>query len=123
MSREYSELELEERQEIFDNNSKRIKKEYFINPLGKVIKFKGDLYEEYVSLHYEIAEECFPDMKNPEDYMMNTGWVLIGSSVYSHPIIHIEPTQAQLNTLDKLGLLDRLTILKGKYYEKYMESL
>ena len=53
---------------------------------------------------------------------MNLGWVLVGSSCYHSPIINKRPTQSQINSLDQLGLLDKLCILDNGYYINYIEN-
>ena len=37
---------------------------------------------EYVSFHYEIVEEIFPEKSNPEKHVEDLGWIKIGSRVY-----------------------------------------
>jgi len=114
--------EKEERQETYNDNVIRVDKEYFIDQYGKIRKFKGDLYEEYISYHYEIANQEFPNMKIPDDYVYKClNWVMIGSTVYSTPILENKPNQAQINTLYKLGLLDRLCVSYEGYKVNYLK--
>lgn len=120
---EYDELELEERQEIYNDNIIRRDEQYYIDQFGKIRKFEGDLYEEYISYHLEIAEQEFPDKLNAEDYIKITlNWVMIGSTVYSTPILETKPNQAQINTLYNLGLLERLCISHKGYYVNYYKN-
>ena len=70
---------------------KRIDTQYFIDTKGRVHKWKGSLKDarKCSSLHFRIAEELFPDVSedvSPDDYVIGQGWILVGSSVYSHPI-------------------------------------
>jgi len=107
----------------FENNQERVEKEFYIDQFGKIRKFKGDLYEEYVSIHYEIARQEFPKMKNPDDYIKNhLNWVMVGSSCYHTPIIEDVPSQAQMNTLYRLDLLEFLCIRYGGHYINYIEN-
>lgn len=96
------------------------KNQYFIDTFGKCHKYKGN-DKDIVSIHYAIAKQIYPDAKNPDDVLMNLGWVMIGSSVYSTPIIHKKPTQDQINKLQDLGLLDRLCFLHNNSYPNYMK--
>lgn len=89
----------------------RIKKQYFIDPLGKVHKYKGNV-QEVISYHYLIGKQIFPEQIFPDDKLMELGWIMAGSSCYHRPIIHRKPTQAQLNKLDELGILEYLEILE-----------
>lgn len=98
----------------------RKKEQYWIDLYGKCHKFKGN-DEDIVSIHYEIAKLIYPNSNTPDDILMNLGWVLVGSSVYSCPIIHKKPTQAQINRLDKLNLLDRLCFLHNNSYPNYLK--
>jgi len=110
-------------------NTKRIDKEYYIDRTGRERKYKGDLNEEIVSFHYEIASTVFPDVKfpnSPDDLVLKKlGWILVGSSVYGHPIIHKKPTLRQLNKLKENDgrLYKYLSILEGEYYVRYTEWL
>jgi hypothetical protein len=99
-------------------NIPRINKEYYIDRYGKVIKYKGSLSEEIVSMHYRIAEQEFPNTPNPGDFVRKIGHILVGS-VYQNPIIDIQPTQAQINKLFDLGLLDSLLVLNGERYVEF----
>lgn len=101
----------------------RLDKQYYIDRSGKIHKLDINnidyKIDDIVSFHYEIAKQIYPDVKSPDDVLMNLGWVMVGSCVYSIPIIHKKPTQAQLNKLDKLGLYDRLCFLHDGYYPNY----
>jgi len=101
-----------------ERHENRKKEQYFIDTNGKCHKFKGNA-EDVVSIHYQIAIKLYPDTRRPDDILMNLGWILMGSSVYSAPIIHKEPTQSQINKLDSLGEFRRLTILKDGFYVLY----
>lgn len=103
-------------------NKERKEKEYWIDTSGKIHKFKGDLTEEYPSLHSAIASQFYPDSNKPTDILMNLGWVMIGSTVYSHPIIHKKPSQAQINKLYDLGLYKHLTFEHNGFYIKYDDN-
>ena len=81
----------------------RKKEQYFIDREGKCHKFKGD-DEDIVSIHSEIARKLYPEAEHTGNVLMNLGWVLVGSSVYSTPIIHKKPSQAQINKLNDLKL-------------------
>jgi hypothetical protein len=101
------------------HNTKRQEKEYWIDRLGKLHKFNGDLTEEYTSFHYEIAALLYPESNRPTDILMYLGWIMVGSTVYSHPIINKKPTQAQINKLHSLDLYKRLTFLHDNFYVPY----
>ena len=60
--------------------------------------------------------------RHPKDFAMKQGWVMVGSRVYSEPIMQHEPTQAQIDTLYDLGLYRRLNILEGDFYINYAKS-
>lgn len=99
----------------------RIANQFWIDRDGKEYHWQGSLEDAWdmISLHYEIVYELFPDVENPKDYVMNLGWILVGSTVYSCPIINKKPSQAQIDKLFDLGLYKRLCILQGRYYPKY----
>lgn len=102
-------------------NLKRVEKEYWIDTYGLIHKFKGDLDQDYVSLHCEIVSDLFPNELRPEKYVEDLGWIKVGSTVYSCPVAEKEPTQDQVNTLLDLGLLNRLEINRGGYYIKFLK--
>ena len=104
-------------------NSERKKKEFWIDTYGKIHKFKGDLSQEYTSLHAEIVYSLFPDKLRPEKYVDDLGWVKVASVVYGVPICYREPTQAQMNTLFDLGLFEKLHIEKNGYFVKNADQL
>jgi len=52
------------------------KDQYFIDIFGKAHNFKGSL-KDVVSIHYEIAKQLYPNVKNPDDFVMDSlGWVI-----------------------------------------------
>ena len=90
----------------------RIKNEFFIDTNGKIIRWKGDIEEanDWASLHalisnYQVLAHI-PDikagMRSGTDVLNNLGWIAMGSAAYGK-LISRKPTQAQINTLDKLG--------------------
>ena len=85
-------------------NKERRQKQYWIDRLGEIHKFEGDLSLEYTSLHNEIAAQFYPESNRPTDILMDLGWVMVGSVVHPRPIIHKEPSQAQINKLFELDL-------------------
>jgi len=97
-------------------NRERKRKEFWIDTNGKTHKLKGDLTKEITSIHYQIAKSLFPELEYPDDHLMKLGWILVGSSVYSCPIINAKPTRKQLNKLFELELYTRLCF---KYKESY----
>jgi hypothetical protein len=104
----------------FKYNSERKEKEYFIDPLGNIIKCNGDLNGTIYSFHNEIALQLYPDTKEyPKDVLMKLGYIMVGSVVYNIPIIHTKPTQAQINILYDLNLYNKLCFLYKGYYENY----
>lgn len=105
-----------------NRHDERLENQYFIDSTGTEHKFLGDA-ENTVSIHYEIARSIYPDDDRPDDKLMELGWILMGSSVYSSPIIHKEPTQAQIDTLHNKGLLKRLCILNNGFYLNYLKEL
>ena len=115
----------EDGEEISAYTLERIETQYFIDTEGKEHRWAGTIKEadRYSSLHYGIAEKLFPKVDVPDDYVMDKlGWVMMGSSVYTTPIIHKKPTQAQIDKLFDLGKLDRLCFLYDHSYpnwEKY----
>ena len=102
-----------------------INTQYFIDPDGIVHKYKGNRdATEIISLHHEIADMLFGHLKINDcvTYMMDLGWILVGSSCYSCPIIHKYPSQAQINTLYDLNLYHRLTFLHNDHYPNFVEN-
>lgn len=100
----------------FELVKERIQKEYWINIDGKIIRYKGSLRnaDNYPSLHYEIAEQLYPNIEDPDDYLYNLGWISMGSACGRK--ISKEPSQAQINTLFDLGFR-RLREDNGTLYE------
>ena len=75
-------------------NKHKRENEYFIDRYGKIHKYGGDLNNEIISFHYEIAH-------------------------YLCPICDLEPSQSQINTLDKLELLKYLLVAREGCYKNY----
>lgn len=105
---------------IRKSNLKRVEREFWIDTYGKIHRFKGDLDSEYVSFHYEIVEEIFPEKSNPEKHVEDLGWIKIGSRVYGGAVMEKEPNQDQINKLMDLGLLEKLHINREGYYIKFL---
>lgn len=106
-----------------ETNTKRVKTQYFIDTYGKVQMYDGELNERITSIHYRIAVNLFPEIKDPDDYIMKIGWVMVGSTVYNTPICKKIPTQSQINKLDQLGLLKDLCVSYGEYYYNYLNNI
>ncbi len=101
---------------ILEYNLSRINTQFFISPDGKVHKWKGKrkwLYECEILFHDAIARQLLPNAQEPKDALMKMGYCLVGSTVYHLPYCCKEPTQAQINTLDRLNMLDLLQIMNG----------
>lgn len=84
----------------------RAAKEYFIDPYGKVKKWKGPLKDlaEYSSTHAKIACKILGTSTGKEtDKLHKLGWISIGSVAYGNRIKN-EPNQAQINTLVDMGV-------------------
>lgn len=108
--------------DIRKKNIERKKKEYWIDTSGNIHRFKGDLKGEYTSFHSEIARQIHPDSTRPGDILMNLGWIMVGSTVYSCPIINKEPTQSQIDVLFDLDLYKYLLILDNNYYVNFKQK-
>jgi len=80
----------------------RVEKEYFIDPNGKIHKWKGSLRElyEWCSTHALIAH-TITGMESgaAKDYLVKLNWIIVGSACGNFLQIENEPTQAQINTL------------------------
>lgn len=108
--------------DLIKENRIRVKKEFFIDPEGKIHKYKGDLSIEIVSIHSEIASVFYPESNRPTDVLLNIGWCMVGSTVYAVPIMNKKPTQQQINKLYELGLYKRLCVLFNNSYPNYDEN-
>ena len=87
-------------------NKEKEKTHFWINTYGECVYFSNyDSEIGYPSFHYEIACREFPNEKDPEDKLMDLGWIKVGSVVYHVPYSIKEPTQAQIDTLFDLKLL------------------
>ena len=106
---------------IRSENLKRIEKEFWIDNYGLIHKFKGDIDIDYVSIHYQIANELFPNLTNPEKHIEELGYIKVGSIVYHGCIMEKEPSSDQVNTMIDLGLIKRLYVNRNGYYEKYSD--
>lgn len=107
-----------------ERNTKRVETQYWIDRIGHVHKYKGEVDIDIVSLHSEIAWQLFPDLNDPKTKLVKNGWIQVGSVVFACPIISKKPSQSQINTLDRLGLYDKLLInYNDKYinYDKYKD--
>jgi len=116
----------EDGEEISSYTIEKIDTQYYIDTEGKERRWKGterEAEDGYTSLHFGIAEQEFPDIEYPDDYIMDKlGWVMMGSSCYHSPIIHKPPTQAQIDKLFDIGKLKWLCFKhKDSYpnWEKY----
>lgn len=83
----------------------RHKSQFWIDPWGKIHKWKGkkkDL-ESLVSIRYAIAREIVANkcLRYPDDVLMERGWIKF-NVVGSGHVIHREPTVLQMKTLHKL---------------------
>lgn len=80
----------------------KYKEEYYISPDGKVIKLK-DNPKNWISIHDGIAQEVTGITNGKAtDILHNLGWIAMGG-ISGWRIKHF-PTQAQINTLNRLGL-------------------
>jgi len=95
----------DDKQMHLDDMQDRVNKQFFIDRTGRIYKYNGNMMKDVVSIHYEIAYKLFPNMDNPDDYLMKLGWVMVGSSVHSSPITHKKVSQSQLDTLFDLNQL------------------
>jgi len=101
---------------LIRDNKEEAKKCFFIDRNGKKHKYKGPWNEEIISMHERIARQIYPDKEYASDYVKKElGWIMMGSTVYSVPIIYFKPSEKQIETLKKLGRFDRLCF----YYEKH----
>jgi len=90
-------------------NKERKKTQFFIDRNGKKVTFQGNIKEEIISMHYEIAKKCFPNLEYPDDYITKElGWIMVGSSVFNCPVTYKKPSEKQISTIKKLKLFDRL---------------
>ncbi len=79
--------------------------QFFIDSFGAIHKLKNSMKNasEIVFVHHEIAKRIVDKkIENPQKYLENLGWIVVGSSSGGNYILK-EPTQAQLNTLIKCG--------------------
>jgi hypothetical protein len=100
-------------------NLRRVEDQYYIDRLGHIHKYDGNLYDEIHSMHFEIAKKHYPNHDRPQDVLNKLGWITIGSTTYHKPIIFKKPTQAQINKLAKLNHLNNLLILDNGYFVNY----
>ena len=105
-------------------NQERVKTQFFIDTYGKIHRYKGEVSgEQVISYHYQIAKTLYPELNHPDDFLKSLGWVLVGSTVYKDPFCDKIPTQAQINTLDRLDLLSRFMVLENGYYLNYLRNI
>jgi len=92
------------------HNAERKRNEFFIDRDGKVIRCKGSLKGDIISMHSYIARQCFPDLDSDAlDYIMNKlGWVMVGSTVYNCSVVHKKCSDKQIKKLKELNLYERL---------------
>jgi hypothetical protein len=77
-------------------------KEMLLDRYGKLHKYTGKEAHP-ISVHSEIARILYPDLKHPEDYVMELGWIFIGSR-FSSTYSSKKPNQAQINVLYDLKI-------------------
>lgn len=99
-----------------------INQQYYIDTLGNEHKYLGCVTDEIISMHFEIAKSIYPNIDYPDDKLMELGWIKIGCSAHHTPMIDIEPTQAQINKMDKLNLLKFLEIKTNGVYKKWQNE-
>lgn len=87
----------------------RKKRQFLIDRNGKTHKYKDSEWKS--SLHDAIAKKLFPNVILPADHVNKLGWVTVGNDKYVVPICRKDLSQAQINTLDKLGLLEITKII------------
>ena len=100
-----------------DFHKNRIEEQFYISPDGKIHKYKLGInnIKNSLSVHYEIAKSLYPNLEYPDDYLYNLNWIIVGS--YAHGLrIKNEPSQAQINTLNKHGMFG-IRDSAGNYYE------
>jgi len=102
-------------------NTERQKEQFWIDRRGKIRRYEGDLTEEIVSFHSEIARAIFPDVEYPGDHCQKLGWVKVGATCYGFPLIDKKPTQRQLDTLLDIKQLHLLRFLYERRYVSYKE--
>jgi hypothetical protein len=107
------EKKLKDYREIY---KRMIDTQFFIDTSGKIVRWKWGVDEamDWISLHSGICHKLFPEIKNGTDYVYNLGWISMGSDVYGNRIKG-EPTQAQINTLDRLGFYRIIDDLENEY--------
>ena len=112
-------MDEEEREFYLAINLKEVDRQFWIDRKGKVYKYKGDLAEDIVSFHNEIAQQLYPDEKYPGDILYDMGWIIAGSKIYPSTRIKGKPTQAQINKLHSLGIYRFLCFEYGGNYVNY----
>jgi len=114
-------MDKEEREFHLAINLKNVDNQFWIDRKGRVYKYKGDLTEEIISFHGEIAQQLCPDEKYPGDVLYEKGWILAGSKIYPSTRIKGKPTRAQINKLRSLGFYSRLCFEYDGNYVNYEE--
>ena len=102
----------------------RISHQYYIDCDGKDVRWNKSIKAcaSYTSVHYAIADTLYPGFvfpNDPQDYVMQLGWILMGSTIYGYPFSKKPPTQAQINKLYDLDKYDKLFVLLGNDYINY----
>jgi hypothetical protein len=102
---------------IFISEDNRLTSQFWIDRGGRSHYYEGD--GRTVSVHYDIAKRLRPEDDFPVDTLTDLGWIRTNVIKYNAPIIHKEPSQAQINALFDLGLYYDLLILNGGRYVNY----
>lgn len=84
-------------------NLERAEKQFIIDRKGKVIKFNGDLNSNIVSFHSEIAAQIIKNIQFPLDFLVQKGFIIVGSLFIKLPNTEKEITNLQYQKLKQLG--------------------
>ena len=78
----------------------RCKKEFLIDPLGKIHRYNKTDIKGSDSIHHIIASKLLPDAEYPLDALIQLGWISI-SNINKWKYKRI--SQSQINTLENEG--------------------
>jgi hypothetical protein len=87
-------------------NKKRVENQFFIDTFGNIVNYTGDIskLQKDDSIHYIIAENNFPSIVQPKDYVVKVlGWVTVGCNLHG-VTVYKSLTELQITALYNIGI-------------------
>ena len=90
-------------QKHYDLNAERIENQFLIDRRGNIKKYKDSPSSFIISVHEEIAKALYPDKLFALDYLVESGWLVVGSKSRQLPYTNKEITRSQIDRLKAIN--------------------